>query len=64
MVVVLRHWCFTILVWRRDGPFAINPIGFTSGLCIATWLLKVLPLFFNIGASVHWKAFGGGRRPG
>ena len=53
LVVILWHWCFTILIWNDDGPYATNPLGFTSGLWIATWLLQVMPLFFYIGAYVH-----------
>lgn len=57
LVVILWHWCFTILVWNDDGPYATNPLGFTSGLWIATWLLQVMPLFFYIGAYVHLKSW-------
>nr|WP_093941004.1 acyltransferase [Actinoalloteichus hoggarensis] len=53
LVVVLWHWAFTILVWGPDGPEATSPLGFTSGLWIATWLLQVLPVFFYIGGYVH-----------
>ncbi|MTD16076.1 acyltransferase family protein [Nakamurella sp. YIM 132087] len=58
MVVILWHWCFTILIWNDDGPFATSPLGFSSGLWIFTWLLQVLPVFFYIGAFVHLKAWG------
>ena len=57
LVVILWHWCFTILVWNDDGPYATNPLGFTSGLWIVTWLLQVMPLFFYIGAYVHLKSW-------
>jgi hypothetical protein len=57
LVVILWHWCFTILVWNDDGPYATSPLGFTSGLWIATWLLQVMPLFFYIGGYVHLKAW-------
>ena len=57
LVVILWHWCFTILVWNDEGPYATSPLGFTSGLWIATWLLQVMPLFFYIGAYVHLKAW-------
>jgi hypothetical protein len=57
LVVILWHWCFTILVWGDQGPYATSPLGFTSGLWIATWLLQVLPLFFYIGAYVHLKSW-------
>ncbi|AOS62763.1 acyltransferase family protein [Actinoalloteichus hymeniacidonis] len=53
LVVVLWHWAFTILVWGPDGPEATSPLGFTSGLWIATWLFQVLPVFFYIGGYVH-----------
>jgi hypothetical protein len=39
LVVIMWHWAFTILVWSDTGPYATNPIGFTSGLWIMTWLL-------------------------
>ncbi|MGS0685875.1 acyltransferase family protein [Nakamurella sp. GG22] len=57
LVVILWHWCFTILVWGDQGPYATSPLGFTSGLWIATWLLQVLPVFFYIGAYVHLKSW-------
>mgnify|MGYP003382113560 CR=1 FL=1 len=49
LVVVAWHWCFTIILWRKDGPHATNPIGFTDGMWTATWLLQVMPLFFYVG---------------
>lgn len=57
LVVILWHWCFTILIWRDNGPTATSPLGFTSGLWIFTWLLQVLPVFFYIGAYVHLRAW-------
>ena len=53
LVVVVWHWAFTILRWGPDGPSATSPLGFTTGLWIATWLLQVMPLFFYIGGYVH-----------
>lgn len=55
--VVLWHWVFTILVWRRDGPHADNPIGYVSGLWSLTWVLQVMPLFFVAGGFVHARAW-------
>lgn len=57
LVVVAWHWVFTIIVWRDDGPHATNPIGFTKGLFLATWLLQVMPLFFFVGGFAHTKAW-------
>ena len=57
LVVILWHWCFTILIWGDQGPSATSPLGFTSGLWIVTWLLQVLPVFFYIGGYVHLKAW-------
>ena len=45
LVVVCWHWVFTILLWKPDGPHATNPIGFTHGMFIVTWLFQVMPLF-------------------
>ena len=56
MVVILWHWCFTILIWT-PGAYATSPLGFTSGLWIFTWLLQVMPIFFYIGAYVHLKSW-------
>jgi hypothetical protein len=56
VVVVLWHWVFTLVVWEPDGPHATNPIGFTSGLYLATWLLQVMPLFFFVGGWAHTVA--------
>jgi peptidoglycan/LPS O-acetylase OafA/YrhL len=57
LVVVAWHWVFTIVRWQPDGPHATSPIGFTSGLWMATWLLQVLPLFFYVGGYSHLKAW-------
>ena len=65
LVVVVWHWVFTILLWKDDGPHASNPIGFTHGLFIVTWLLQVMPLFFFVGGHVHtvaWERNAGQRR--
>ncbi len=59
LVVVAWHWVFTIIIWKPDGPHASNPIGFTRGLFIATWLFQVMPLFFFVGGYAHsesWEA--------
>jgi peptidoglycan/LPS O-acetylase OafA/YrhL len=64
VVVVLWHWAFTILVWGPDGPTATNPIGFTSGLWVLTWLFQVLPLFFFVGGYVHLLAWHRARSRG
>ena len=61
LVVVAWHWVFTVLVWRPDGPHASNPIGTTSGLWLATWVLQVMPVFFVIGGFVHSGAWGNKR---
>jgi peptidoglycan/LPS O-acetylase OafA/YrhL len=58
LVVVCWHWVFTILLWQPDGPHATNPIGFTHGLFIVTWLFQVMPLFFFIGGHAHTVAWG------
>jgi hypothetical protein len=57
LVVVAWHWVFTIIIWQPDGPHASNPIGFTRGLFIATWLLQVMPLFFFVGGFAHSEAW-------
>lgn len=57
LVVVTWHWVFTIVIWEEDGPHASNPIGFTSGLWLATWLFQVMPLFFYIGGYGHLRAW-------
>ena len=61
LVVVAWHWVFTVIIWRPDGPHASNPIGTTSGLWLATWVLQVMPVFFVIGGFVHSGAWGGRR---
>jgi hypothetical protein len=65
LVVVAWHWVFTIIIWTADGPRATNPIGFTRGLFIATWLFQVMPLFFFVGGYAHaeaWEAAESGGR--
>lgn len=56
-MVVAWHWCFTIILWRDDGPHATNPIRFTDGLWTATWLLQVMPLFFYVGGFSNLMAW-------
>lgn len=53
IVVVLWHWGFTILLLDPDGPRPSNPIGYVSGMWVATWLLQVMPLFFFVGGYAH-----------
>ena len=57
VVVVIWHWAFTILRWEHDGPHASNPIGFTSGLWLITWVLQVMPLFFFVGGWANLQAW-------
>ena len=57
IVVVIWHWSFTILKWRSDGPHATNPIGFTDGLWLSTWLFQVMPLFFFVGGYGHQQSY-------
>lgn len=64
LVVVAWHWVFTIIIWTDSGPRATNPIGFTRGLFIATWLLQVMPLFFFVGGFAHTEAYEAGRAKG
>jgi hypothetical protein len=64
LVVVAWHWVFTIIIWKPDGPHASNPIGFTRGLFIATWLFQVMPLFFFVGGYAHTEAWEAGFEKG
>lgn len=64
LVVVMWHWVFTIVKWEDDGPHASNPIGFTSGLWVATWLLQVMPLFFYVGGYGHLRSWEKARSEG
>ena len=57
VVVVVWHWAFTILRWEADGPHATNPIGFTKGLWIITWVAQVMPLFFFVGGWSNYAAY-------
>ena len=64
LVVVAWHWVFTIVLWQDDGPHATSPIGFTTGLWMATWLLQVMPLFFYVGGYSHLVAWQKARSSG
>ena len=64
LVVIAWHWVFTIIIWKADGPHASNPIGFTRGLFIATWLFQVMPLFFFVGGYAHTEAYEAGHARG
>ncbi len=57
LVVVAWHWIFTIITWSDDGPHATSPIGFTTGMWAATWLLQVMPLFFYVGGYAHLSSW-------
>lgn len=57
IIVVIWHWSFTIILWKSDGPHATNPIGFTDGLWLITWLLQVMPLFFFVGGYAHEQSY-------
>lgn len=63
-MVVAWHWIFTIILWESDGPHATNPLGFTSGLWMLTWLFQVMPLFFFVGGYASLRAYQSGRRRG
>ena len=63
LIVVMWHWVFTIVVWRKSGPSANSPLGFTDNLWILTWFLQVMPLFFFVGGYAHlqlWTKLRGG----
>jgi peptidoglycan/LPS O-acetylase OafA/YrhL len=64
LVVVAWHWCFTIIIWKPDGPHATNPIGFTDGAWVATWLFQVMPLFFFVGGYANLSAYRAKQRRG
>ena len=57
VVVVVWHWAFTILRWESDGPHATNPIGFTKGMWLVTWVMQVMPLFFFVGGWANLSAW-------
>lgn len=57
VVVVVWHWAFTVLKWEADGPHATNPIGFTKGMWVVTWVAQVMPLFFFVGGCANLKAY-------
>jgi len=57
VVVVVWHWVFTILVVSPETVSPSNPIGFTRGLWVATWLLQVMPVFFFVGGYTHFRSF-------
>jgi hypothetical protein len=64
LVVVAWHWVFTILIWEDDGPHVTNPIGFTSGMFIVTWVFQVMPLFFFVGGYAHTVSWDRARNKG
>jgi hypothetical protein len=64
IVVVVWHWAFTIVIWEDDGPHATNPIGFTHGLWLLTWLFQVMPLFFYVGGYGHLRSWERARADG
>lgn len=57
IVVVIWHWVFTIIIWSDNGPSASNPIAYTDGLWVLTWLLQVMPVFFFVGGFAHLKVW-------
>ncbi|MDH3729930.1 MAG: acyltransferase [Acidimicrobiia bacterium] len=57
VIVVLWHWVFTILEVSADTVSPSNPIGYTQGMWVVTWLLQVMPIFFFVGGYTHRRAF-------
>ena len=57
VMVVIWHWGFTILILTADSVSPTNPIGFTRGMWMITWLLQVMPVFFFVGGFTHRLAF-------
>lgn len=53
VVVILWHWCFSVVIWTPQGPHLSNPIGTTHGLWLLTWVLQVMPVFFFVGGFVN-----------
>jgi len=57
VMVVIWHWGFTILIVSADTVSPTNPIGYTRGFWIVTWVLQVMPVFFFVGGFTHRLAF-------
>ena len=57
VIVVIWHWVFTILIVSADTVSPTNPIGFTRGMWVITWVLQVMPVFFFVGGYTHRLAF-------
>ena len=57
LVVILYHWCFTILIWDDGITSATNPLAYQSGIWILSWVLQVVPIFFYIGSYVHLRSW-------
>ena len=56
VVVVIWHWMFTILIVSAESVSPSNPIGFTKGMWVMTWVFQVMPVFF--GTSVRVRLAG------
>lgn len=57
VVVVIWHWMFTILIVSAESVSPSNPIGFTKGMWVMTWVFQVMPVFFFVGGFAHRRAF-------
>lgn len=57
VMVVVWHWGFTLLIVNGDTVSPSNPIGFTRGMWMITWVLQVMPVFFFVGGFTHRLAF-------
>ncbi|MDH3499922.1 MAG: acyltransferase [Acidimicrobiia bacterium] len=57
VIVVIWHWVFTILVVSQATVQPTNPIGFTRGMWVITWVLQVMPVFFFVGGFAHRLSF-------
>lgn len=63
-VVIVWHWCLSVVHWD-DGVIRMpNPIASVPGGWLVTWALQVVPIFFIVGGYVNARAWQTAQRSG
>lgn len=63
-VVVIWHWAFTIIIVEPEKIYPTNPVGYTQGMWLLTWLLQVMPLFFFVGGWANLSSWNAAKNQG
>jgi surface polysaccharide O-acyltransferase-like enzyme len=56
-VVIIWHWCLSVVHWDDGAIRMPNPIASVPGGWLATWVFQVVPIFFIVGGYVNATAW-------